>query len=49
MTTITVPGSIIELSVITDGIPFRLDRQMMSRRRNRLLDNQDGNDYNLGS
>lgn len=26
LTTITVPGSIIELSIITDGIPFRLDR-----------------------
>ena len=23
---ITVPGSIIELSVVTDGIPYRLDR-----------------------
>jgi len=49
MTTITVPGSIIELSVITDGIPFRLDRQMMSRRRNRLLHNSNGIDSHLGS
>ncbi|KAL4440919.1 hypothetical protein ABPG74_009332 [Tetrahymena malaccensis] len=28
----TVPGSIIELSAITNGIPYRLDRQTMRRR-----------------
>lgn len=33
LTMVTVPGSIIELSVITDGIPFRLDRQMIRRGR----------------
>ncbi|EAS02157.2 transmembrane protein, putative (macronuclear) [Tetrahymena thermophila SB210] len=28
----TVPGSIIELSAVTNGIPYRLDRQTMRRR-----------------